>query len=208
MKYIPEFSEKEIGENNRIFRERYAVYKEKGLDFLKSRENILGKAGNFREKVLDIGSGRGVTVLALAEAGYNVTTVDNNEEMLRMTALNLAGRGLLPKAEIYRMDAYSLGFPDGSFNTVFAVEALHHLDDTVAFLEETDRVLKAGGKMVLADFNDRGREIVEAVHAGEGHSHDGDFSGREKAVEWLTGQGYKVKQYDDECHWIIVGEKM
>lgn len=207
MKYVPEFTRKEIEDNRLVFEERRRLYKKTGLDFLKSREFILGKAGRLSGNVLEIGSGRGVTALSLARAGYDFTSIDNDKEMLKVTAMNLAGEGLLDKADLRVMNAYSLGFKGKSFDSIFVIEALHHMEDAEGIFREIDRVLSAGGKLVLADFNKKGRKIIEKVHGSEGRTHKSSRIGKREAEEWLTRHGYKVKSREDTCHWVIVAKK-
>ena len=207
MKYTPALTDKQVQDNHKLFNGRRNLYKKKGLDFLGSREFILEKAGPLQGNILDIGSGKGIMALSLAKAGHSFTSVDNNEEMLRITALNLAYKNLLSKAELYVMDAYSLEFDANSFDNVFIVEALHHMDDIEGVFSEVDRVLSKKGKLVLADFNRKGMEIVDLVHGHEGRKHESSFIGREEAESWLNRNGYKIKRHEDKCHWILIAEK-
>lgn len=197
----------EIKDNYDIFQDRYSVYKDNGLDFFENRRFILDKTGPVEEDILDIGSGRGITVLALAGSGYHVSTIDTNEEMLKITALNLAYRDLLWKADLYLMDAFYMNFTRHAFNTVFMIEVLHHLDNLDMLLTGVNRVLAPGGRLVLADFNEKGKGIIENVHSSEGRRHEGSFSGKNKAEKWLTDKGYHQSGHEDACHWLIIADK-
>jgi len=207
MQYTPVLTDKQIKENHKLFNERRVLFKNKGLDVLKSREFILEKAGTLQGTLLDIGSGKGIMALSLAKAGYTFTSIDNNEEMLLIAALNLAYNKLLYKAELYIMDAYSLTFDDNSFNNVFIIDALHHMDDIEGIFSGVDRILSKEGKLVLADFNKKGMEIVDFIHGQEGHKHESSDIGRDEAEDWLSHNGYKIKRYEDKCHWILIAEK-
>ena len=186
MKYVPKLTEKEIEDNHRLFEERRDLYANKDLDFLKSREFILEKARPLEGDILDIGSGKGIMALSLVKAGYSITSVDNNEEMLRIAALNLAYEKLLSKVELYVMDAYSLDFKENSFNRIFMVEALHHIEDINGIFVEIDRVLAGTGKLILADFNENGMKIVDQAHRQDGNVHENSFVGKEAASGWLS----------------------
>ena len=207
MKYTPVLTSKQIEDNHKLFNERRNLYKEKGLDFLKSREFILEKAGPLQGNILDIGSGKGIMALALAKAGYSFISIDNDEEMLKITALNLAYENLLSRAELYVMDAYSLEFKENSFGNIFIAEALHHMDDISGVFSEVDRVLSPGGKLILADFNRKGMDIVDLVHGHEGRKHESSFIGKDEVERWLDRNGYKVKRYENKCHWILIADK-
>jgi len=207
MKYMPKLTDKQIQDNHRLFDERRNLYKAKGLDFLKIREFILEKAGPLRGNILDVGSGKGIMALSLAKAGHSFTSIDKDEEMLKITALNLAYEDLLFKAELYVMNVYSLEFGENSFNNAFIVEALHHMDDIAGVFSEVDRALSPEGKLVLADFNKKGMEIVDLVHGHEGRKHESSFIGKDEVESWLDRNGYKVKRYEDKCHWVLIADK-
>lgn len=49
----------------------------------------------------------------------------------------------------------NLSFADGSFDVVWSVEAGPHMPDKAIFAQELLRVLKPGGKLVVADWNQR-----------------------------------------------------
>ena len=50
------------------------------------------------------------------------------------------------------MDGKSLTFANNSFRNVVIVNLFRHLDGIEKILSEADRVLIAGGKLILADF--------------------------------------------------------
>ncbi len=207
MKYCPEFKDVELKENHKIFKNKQAYYKERGIDFDKNREFILEKAGRLKGSILEIGSGRGRTALSLTGAGYSIVSVDKDEAMLRVTALNLLYENLLEKAELHLMDAYSLDFKDKSFDNVFMIEALHHVDNIGGIFGEVDRVLKPCGKFIVADFNEKGMRVIDESHREEGGKHLNSLVGKEEAYNWLSSRGYKTESYDDLCHWVLIAEK-
>lgn len=206
-KYAPEFTDREIRDAHELFEERRNVYRKEGLDFLKSREFILEKAGSLNGNILEVGSGRGITALSLARAGYSFTSVDNDEEMLKIAALNLAHENLLENVTLYLMDAYSLEFDEESFDNVFMIEALHHMDDMEGLFSGINRVISPGAKLVLADFTKKGYSIIERVHEREGRAHGKSQLGRTEAQDWLSEQGFDLENYEDTCHWLIIAKK-
>ncbi|MBD3426826.1 MAG: methyltransferase domain-containing protein [Candidatus Omnitrophica bacterium] len=207
MEYKPDLTKEDILKNRILFEERNSFYMDRGLDFQKSRRFILEKAGDPDGNILDIASGKGIMALALARAGYDLTTLDRDEEMLRLTALNLAGEGLLDRVRLFIMDAGRLDFEDASFNCVFMVDALHHMEEIEKVFSEIDRVLEKGGKLVLADFNEKGMDIVERAHHAEGREHENKSLGEEDALRWLAAKGYAVESWQADCHWVVVARK-
>jgi SAM-dependent methyltransferase len=207
MRYRPDITEKQIEESRRIFVQRMRLYREKGLDFDKSRHELLEQAGGITPPVLETGSGKGITAIALGRAGHGLVSVDNDIEALRTAALNLAYEGLLDRVDLRFMDACRLGFKDSSFGTVFMVEALHHMDEEDLLFGELHRVLKPGGKIVLSDFNKRGFEVIDRKHREEGRKHSVSGKGRDEAKKWLMKAGYRIRSYDGQCHWGLIAEK-
>ena len=107
---------------------------------------------NIREKkVLDIAVGTGVTLVAFATAGAEVTGIDITDFAVMQTKKNLACRGLA--ADVIKMDAQRMSFPDESFDFVNAWGCLMHMPDTEKAICEIYRVLKPDGKVLAYMYN-------------------------------------------------------
>lgn len=92
-------------------------------------------------KILDIGCGTGITMNYLAPYG-EVTGLDISEDALefcRQRGLNNVTLG----------SADELPFEDNSFDLVFALDVLEHVDNDFKAVQEIERVCKPGG-IVLA----------------------------------------------------------
>jgi len=104
------------------------------------------------DRVLDAGCGRGTSALWLArEASAEVVGVDlvpGNVARARRLAVRTS---LADRVGFYRRDFHYTGFPDGSFDVVWAVESVCHAADGAGFLAEAHRLLKPGGRLVVAD---------------------------------------------------------
>ena len=103
--------------------------------------------------ILDVGCGIGGSSRILAkDYGFNVTGVTISPEQVKR-ARELTPQGVDAKFEVD--DAMALSFPDASFDVVWSIEAGPHMPDKAVFAKELMRVLKPGGIMVLADWNQR-----------------------------------------------------
>ena len=103
--------------------------------------------------VLDVGTGTGVIPLAGAVAsapGVKFVGIDLSDGMLAKASQNAVDKGLQSQVEFQKMDAENLVFEDNSFDAVISLYALHHFPDPSRALSEICRVLKPGGKVVIA----------------------------------------------------------
>ncbi len=103
--------------------------------------------------VLDVGCGIGGSSRILAKNyGFAVTGVTISPQQVQR-AQELTAEGVTAKFQVD--DAMKLSFPDGSFDVVWSVEAGPHMPDKAVFAKELMRVLKPGGLLVVADWNQR-----------------------------------------------------
>lgn len=105
------------------------------------------------DSVLDIGTGTGVVALQAAKkigAGGKVCGIDLSEGMLTTAEKKAEKLGLAEKVEFSRMDAEALQFADESFDAVVSLFALLHFPAPLAALKEIYRVIRPGGRIVIA----------------------------------------------------------
>lgn len=103
--------------------------------------------------VLDVGCGIGGSSRILArDYGFAVTGVTISPQQVER-ARQLTPQGL--DARFQMDDAMALSFPDASFDVVWSIEAGPHMPDKAVFAKELMRVVKPGGVMVMADWNQR-----------------------------------------------------
>lgn len=74
-------------------------------------------------------------------------------QVARGTAL--AAEAGLANVEFRVMDALAMEFPDNTFDFVWACESGEHMPDKKKYVEEMTRVLKPGGKIVIATWCQR-----------------------------------------------------
>lgn len=103
--------------------------------------------------LLDVGCGIGGSSRILAQDyGFEVTGVTISPQQVRR-AQELTPPGVTARFQVD--DAMALSFPDASFDVVWSVEAGPHMPDKAVFARELLRVLKPGGILVVADWNQR-----------------------------------------------------
>lgn len=103
--------------------------------------------------LLDVGCGIGGSSRILArDYGFAVTGITISPQQVKR-AQELTPQEIDAKFKVD--DALALSFPDASFDIVWSIEAGPHMPDKAQFARELLRVLKPGGILVVADWNQR-----------------------------------------------------
>jgi MPBQ/MSBQ methyltransferase len=130
-------------------------------DFLKAKEDFVHEMVHWGgldhlppgTTVLDAGCGIGGSSRILArDYGFAVTGVTISPNQVKR-AQELTPPDL--SAQFRVDDAMALSFSDASFDVVWSIEAGPHMPNKAIFARELLRVLKPGGVLVVADWNQR-----------------------------------------------------
>lgn len=102
-------------------------------------------------RVLDSGCGIGASAIMLAgEHGCTVEGITLSEEQVRRAGEKAAEAGVSDATEFKVMDAMHTSYPDDSFDVVWSMESCELMPDKRAYLAECLRVLRPGGRLVVA----------------------------------------------------------
>ena len=99
------------------------------------------------ERILDVAAGTGASAAPLAKAGALVTCLDFSEGMIA------EGRKRHPDLEFIHGSAEELPFDDNSFDAVTISFGLRNVQRPRVALGEFFRVLKPGGRALIAEFS-------------------------------------------------------
>ncbi len=134
----------------------------------------LGLTGN--EVVLDLGCGRGAVLVAVAKRVFNGRatgvdrwTMDQSGNSREATLRNATRAGVADRVEVVTADITALPFADDSFDLVTSALAIHNIrsqHDRLRALDEGMRVLRPGGRLLIADITHMAKQYAE--HLGQG----------------------------------------
>lgn len=124
-------------------RKRLYVYR----NVVMAAETFLG--GIRGRSILEVGCGRGATLLELARRGATVTGLDYSEEALAVCRGLESRNAITGRALFVKADARVLPFPPESFDFVFSVGLIEHFPDPLPVLAEQRRVLRPNGYLLV-----------------------------------------------------------
>mmetsp|Transcript_115834 Transcript_115834/g.216843 ORF Transcript_115834/g.216843 Transcript_115834/m.216843 type:complete len:440 (-) Transcript_115834:29-1348(-) len=135
-----------------------------GKDFIEAKYDFIDKMLEFSKttspaKVLDVGCGIGGTSRYLAKKfpSADVTGITISPEQIRRGTQLAQERGIT-NAQFKLVDALNMTFEDNTFDFVWACESGEHMPDKEKYVQEMVRVLKPGGRIVIATWCQRDGE--------------------------------------------------
>ena len=114
------------------------------------------------ERILDLGCGRGAVLLMAAQhlttgraVGVDLwRSFDQSGNSLEATQRNAIAEGVADRVELHTANMTALPFADSSFDVVVSSLAIHNISrraDREKAIEEAVRVLRPGGRLMIAD---------------------------------------------------------
>lgn len=179
-------------ERKNLFDKRTAQYLDLGFDRFAAADFAVMAAGELTGSALDIGTGKGITAMALARRGLDVISVDVEADEQSLAAFMAEEAGLKDRISFVCGDASSLSYPDNYFGCIVMMSVLHHLLDPLAVFKEAVRVLRPDGVLVIAEFTPEGFDILSRLHKEEGREHHVGGVSMDEAREIFCQKDFEV----------------
>jgi ubiquinone/menaquinone biosynthesis C-methylase UbiE len=129
------------------------------------------------ERVLDVGCGTGTLAIEVQRhvgSAGRVAGIDPGSEQIARARAKAARRRVSIEFQVGVIE--QLAFPDQTFDVVLSTLMMHHLPASLKRqgLAEIARVLKGGGRLVIADFTRKQERVGQAArfHAGGSGLHE------------------------------------
>ena len=127
------------------------------------------------------------------QIGCRVTGISLSEKQVGQATALAQSENVAHLANFERKDYNSTGFPDGSFDVVWAIESVCYAKDKADFLREAFRLLKKGGRLIVTDFfkkdNLTGTDAKQVERWAHGWAID-DYATEEAFVQKSTEAGF------------------
>ncbi|MBB2748410.1 UNVERIFIED_ORG: ubiquinone/menaquinone biosynthesis C-methylase UbiE [Microbispora rosea subsp. rosea] len=127
-----------------------------------SREWAVGQA---RGHVVELAVGTGLN-LPLYGAGTTVVGIELSERMLELARRRVAEAGLGERVELRQGDVQRLDLPDGVADTVLSTFTMCTIPDPLAAAREAYRMLRPGGRFVLAEHGPSSNPVIRGPGCG------------------------------------------
>ena len=135
----------------------YGYWDEKVKSFpqslIRMNEVMMETAGiKSTDHVLDAGCGVGGSSIFLAKTlGCKVTGITLSERQVGQARTNAKDKAVDQLVDFEVMDYSNTHFPDASFDVVWGCESICYADSKEKFIKDAFRLLKPGGRLVVAD---------------------------------------------------------
>jgi ubiquinone/menaquinone biosynthesis C-methylase UbiE len=160
------------------------------------------------QKVLDVGTGTGILIPFLIEAvgpwGW-VTAIDNSEKMLEVCRRKYSQ---LRNLTIQLQDVEELDLPSNSFDIVTCFGVFPHIENRRGALHQIGRVLRGGGRLVIA--HALSSDEIRTHHHGAPSAVSQDvLPNRLEMTLLLRDSGFSQIHIEDEPgHYLCTSNKL
>ncbi len=148
---------------------------------------IVGLAGGQPyEQLVDLGTGSGRMLTLLAPKAKTAIGIDLSQHMLNVARNHVHDEGLR-NIEFRHGDIYDTRLPAASADLVVIHQVLHFLSDPTRAIVEAGRIVRSGGRVLIADFAPHNIELMR-----EKYQHRRLGLADDDMVGWLQAAGFEA----------------
>ena len=114
-------------------------------------------------ELIEFGCGAGLFTKVLAENASHVMATDLSDEMLAVARTQLKD---WQNVTVEKADCERTVFPDEKFGSVFMANLIHVIENPSVALQESYRILKDGGLLLVIDYTAYGMRWFEKMKMG------------------------------------------
>ena len=111
-------------------------------------------------ELIEFGCGAGFFTKDIAANASHVIATDLSDEMLAVARTQLTD---LPNVTVEKADCENTAFPDGKFDSVFMANLVHVIENPSIALQESYRILKEKGLLIIVDYTSYGMKRFEKI---------------------------------------------
>jgi ubiquinone/menaquinone biosynthesis C-methylase UbiE len=150
---------------------------------------LLELAGNLNaQRILEVGCGTGRWLAALSTVANWCYGLDPSKGMLAQAHARIA------QFHLTRGRGEVLPLPDATFDLVYCVNAIHHMDGQQTFIQEARRVLRDGGALAVIGMDphqQRETWYVYKYFEGVYETDMARFPSWETVLDWMRAAGFQ-----------------
>ncbi len=170
------------------------------LLMLKETSFVHGKS------IFEFATGSGRMTALLTRLNFNVITGD-----LSFTQIADAEKRITysfqNKVKYVRLNLESIPFAENSIDNITCVNTIHHLDNPVKCMKELIRIHSGKGKLLLADFNDEGFDVMDRLHKVRyGNIHPHGSANWQQLKDLLHNAYSSVKETDTRLNRGLIAQ--
>lgn len=177
---------------------------------LQNENEILASIAKIKSHdfVLDAGCGVGGSSIYLAEHfGCTVVGITLSEKQAQSAQQHALNHDLAPSPTFLVRDYIDTGFTKESFDVVWAIESVCHAEDKSLFVKEAHRILKPGGRLIVADgFNARNSYTKKEKRLLDKAMHGWAVDSMESIPNFenhLNKMGFRNIVVQDATHYVL-----
>ena len=113
-------------------------------------------------RVLEFGCGTGYFTVAVAEKSKSVLATDLSDSLLEAAKNRLRDH---PEVTVQKENCLGTSLAPESCDSVFMANLIHVVENPTKALEESSRILRSGGRIVIVTFTGYGMSLWEKIYS-------------------------------------------